>query len=1073
MTQPPRIRNQRIAGLVNRGTGRLRRVPQLRRLFRPTVTVVVPFYNVEEYLEECLHSLVGQGFVDFEALLVDDGSLDGSLAIAERFASEDPRLRIIRQANGGLGAARNTGVRHARGRYLTFIDSDDRLPAGALAALVGSARRTGSEIVVGSVRRFDRSNSWRPAWVGQIHAVERLGTTLAEFPALLRNLYTWDKLYRRDFFLAQGLWFREGTPYEDQPIVSQLLLRARAVDVLTDVVYHYRNREDRSSISQQTWTLKDLQARLRGLELTEQALAEEAPEQVRLAWLQTVFDSHLIWYLKSSGVEDDEFWTTLRTAVLRYTENAPAVVWERTIPVSRVLLELARQDRRGDLAEVAALARGLRDEARSRPQDDGILLELPGYDDPTLPAALFVERPEQIEMLHSIEHLAVETSGDPVLRVRGWGYLRRIDLASHDQQVSLVLRGRRSGATLEFDSCGRPPARWPAPYEDLWNDYANGTFEVAVPLLDLAGAAPAPETWQVELRVRACGFDRRTPVTTLVRAGSAGTLPVARLPQGTRVVPRWAPHEQLRLRVLAAGPEGDRPARDRPAGAVVRTAEVTEEGLRLTGTVGDLDRPLVLRARSSRAQVAAEVDLRDREFAVTLPWRNQVFRFGPRPLPHGDYALTLHTSDGRELPLRHDPELGATLPVMIATDVHEGRVVRTPEGNLRLTLQRPIGAARGKFAQHRLQTQPLPGSLTRGVLFRSYFGEKATDNGIAIQAELRRRGCDLPVYWAVHDHAVPVPDGGIPVVVNSAEWYSLLGSIQYYVDNMYQPTYHRKPAGQVIVQTFHGYPFKQMGHPHWANLGFDAERIASYDARARDWDYLVSPARYASPLLTRDFNYHGQVLEIGYPRNDVLFGPQADVLRDQVRESLGIRPDQTVVLYAPTFRDYLSPDDQRAEMVDFFDFAEAHRSLGDGVVFLVRGHAFNARTSARVATPGVIDVTDYPEVSDLYLAADAAVVDYSSLRFDFGVTGKPMVFHVPDLQRYVETRGWLFDFAPTAPGPLVETTAEVVAALADLDRLRPDYSEPYERFRRDYLDLEDGHAAARFVDAVMGPRGDG
>ena len=65
----------------------------------------------------------------------------------------------------------------------------------------------------------------------------------------------------------------------------------------------------------------------------------------------------------------------------------------------------------------------------------------------------------------------------------------------------------------------------------------------------------------------------------------------------------------------------------------------------------------------------------------------------------------------------------------------------------------------------------------------------------------------------------------------------------YYLDNMYQPTYHRKPEGQVIVETFHGYPFKQMGHPHWEQLRFSSARIDSYDARAAEWDYLVSPAR--------------------------------------------------------------------------------------------------------------------------------------------------------------------------------------------------------------------------------------
>jgi CDP-glycerol glycerophosphotransferase len=111
-------------------------------------------------------------------------------------------------------------------------------------------------------------------------------------------------------------------------------------------------------------------------------------------------------------------------------------------------------------------------------------------------------------------------------------------------------------------------------------------------------------------------------------------------------------------------------------------------------------------------------------------------------------------------------------------------------------------------------------------------------------------------------------------------------------------------------------------------------------------------------------------------------------------------------------------------------------------------------------------------LSDLYLAADAAVVDYSSLRFDFGVTGKPMIFHVPDLQRYKDTRGWLFDFEPTAPGPLVDTTAEVAERLLHLDEVEQEHAAAYAAFRKDYLDLDDGLAGARFVDAVFVPRGD-
>ncbi|WP_235736950.1 CDP-glycerol glycerophosphotransferase family protein [Nocardioides alcanivorans] len=464
------------------------------------------------------------------------------------------------------------------------------------------------------------------------------------------------------------------------------------------------------------------------------------------------------------------------------------------------------------------------------------------------------------------------------------------------------------------------------------------------------------------------------------------------------------------------------------------------------------------------------------QFEARLDLRHEFYRFGRQPLPAGQYDLVVDLDDGARtsFPLEIGPQLRMELPVLVDTHDHEGHLVRGPSGAVQLWLARPLGDVRGKFAQNQLRTQgSTRNALTRGILFRSYFGERATDNGLGIQAELQRRGSDLPVYWAVHDYGVPVPEGGVPVLVNSREWYDLLGSVKYYVDNMYQPEYFTKRDGQVVVQTFHGYPFKVMGRTHWRAQHFSQAKVDAYDARAAEWDHLVSPARYATPLLRREFNYSGDVLEIGYPRNDVLFSPDRDELRKVVRESLGIRPDQIAVLYAPTFRDYLSENDQSAPMVDFFDFEQAQKQLGDDFVILIRGHAFNARTKSRHGSRGrAIDVTDYPEVSDLYLAADAGIVDYSSLRFDFGVTGKPMIFHVPDLQRYKDSRGWLFDFEPTAPGPLVQTTAEVVAHLQDLDGVRTAHSAAYEVFRSDYLDLEDGRAGERFVDAVIASRGD-
>ena len=315
----------------------------------------------------------------------------------------------------------------------------------------------------------------------------------------------------------------------------------------------------------------------------------------------------------------------------------------------------------------------------------------------------------------------------------------------------------------------------------------------------------------------------------------------------------------------------------------------------------------------------------------------------------------------------------------------------------------------------------------------------------------------------------------MPLVVGSRRYYEVMRDATYVVDNMHQPSWFAKRDHHVVVATLHGYPFKAMGHPHWERIGFTPSRLRSLEQRSREWDHLVSPARYATPLLRRDFRYDGSVLEIGYPRNDLLLQEeQAAQVRAVTRRRLGLAPSAQAVLYAPTFRDALSTDDHRAPMVDYLDAERLLAGLGEDVVLLVRGHAFNARMPTRLERQGrVVDVTDYPFVNDLYLAADLLVADYSSLRFDFALTGKPMVFLVPDLAEYRDDdRGWLFDFALTAPGPHVATTDEVVEALRDPEELRRRYADDYARFRRDFLDLEDGAASARFVDAVLAPRGD-
>ena len=216
------------------------------------------------------------------------------------------------------------------------------------------------------------------------------------------------------------------------------------------------------------------------------------------------------------------------------------------------------------------------------------------------------------------------------------------------------------------------------------------------------------------------------------------------------------------------------------------------------------------------------------------------------------------------------------------------------------------------------------------------------------------------------------------------------------------------------------------------------------------------------------------MLEIGYPRNDVLQSDDAPEIRDRVRKVLGIADGQRVVMYAPTFRDYMSADDLAAERIDFFDVDRAARDIGPGYTFLVRGHAFNARAGGRhEGGAHILDVTGHPDINDLILASDCAVLDYSSLRFDYALVDKPMIFLVPDLEKYDAVRGGVIPYAPTAPGPHVTTTRRWWRWCATWTAWRVVPPPSARRSVRDYVDLDDGHASARLVDAVFTPRGDG
>jgi hypothetical protein len=244
----------------------------------PRLSIVVPFYNVERYIADCLDSLARQTFGDFEAILVDDGSKDASVAAAREFCARDRRFRIVTQENQGLGPARNTGVQHAQGDYLTFVDSDDLVPRHAYEIMVGSLDETSSSLAAGNARRFNNTYGVRQSYVHRIpFAANKKATHVFDHPSLATDRMVWNKVYRRTFWDQFKLEF-PAIRYEDYPVTLRGHIEAISVDCVAAPVYFWRERESGESITQLKFQFGNLADRVRSAEMVLDVLDKQARE---------------------------------------------------------------------------------------------------------------------------------------------------------------------------------------------------------------------------------------------------------------------------------------------------------------------------------------------------------------------------------------------------------------------------------------------------------------------------------------------------------------------------------------------------------------------------------------------------------------------------------------------------------------------------------------------------------------------------------------------------------------------------------------------------------------------------
>lgn len=351
----------------------------------------------------------------------------------------------------------------------------------------------------------------------------------------------------------------------------------------------------------------------------------------------------------------------------------------------------------------------------------------------------------------------------------------------------------------------------------------------------------------------------------------------------------------------------------------------------------------------------------------------------------------------------------------------------------------------------------------------SFRGDYYTDSPKYIyQYLLEEYGDRFEYVWIINDKKTEIPGNPKKVKRNSLKYFYYLACSKYWITNGRQPYKLLKRPEQSILSTWHGTPLKRLGLDI-GNIYSGSPRIKNiYVNNAKEWDYLVSPNRYTSEILRSAFAYDGEILEEGYPRNDILYNASEETM-GKIKKNLNLPEDKKIILYAPTWRDDDFYDIGEYKFNLKLDLDRLKKELGDEYMILIRTHYFIADKLDLSNYEGFAkDVSRYDDIAELYLISDILITDYSSVFFDFANLKRPILFFTYDLDKYEHVlRGFYIDIHKEVPGPLLFTTEEVIDSIKNIDDVAEAYKDKYDEFYERFCSIDDGGATKRITDHVF------
>ncbi len=225
---------------------------------QPLISVIIPVYNVEEFMDQCIRSVVEQTYKNLEIILVDDGSTDRSGSKCDEWAKKDLRIRVIHKENGGLSDARNAGMAVAKGDYIGFIDSDDYISEDMYEILLNLCIE--NDVPLSCIRYDTVGKGYNPPrenGIKEIVSAHKMLTMITwpwNYPDMYAAMNVMSRLYRRD--ILEGMSFPKGRVYEDITFSTEVLQKAEKIAYYNKALYHHRSREDSITGKDRSFSMK-------------------------------------------------------------------------------------------------------------------------------------------------------------------------------------------------------------------------------------------------------------------------------------------------------------------------------------------------------------------------------------------------------------------------------------------------------------------------------------------------------------------------------------------------------------------------------------------------------------------------------------------------------------------------------------------------------------------------------------------------------------------------------------------------------------------------------------------------